>query len=420
MKKNAQLLTRPLLFFMITMVLANIASRMYQPLLALYLQSLGADVGQVGLFFTLSSIVPLAFQILGGWLSDTLGRLQAVAIGSVAGILGMMVYVVAPSWQWMLLAAAGAAMAGAFVAPSFQAFVAEQSTEENLGRVYGLSESIFMIVGIVGPPLGGFLADNFGFRTMFIVATALYGTATIIRIWMARSSRKQDGKQGGTKPTFAGFKMNLKTMIGMVLAGGILTWILISDGVRDVTYRMAFEMESIYLQDIIGLTKTQIGWLMSLSSITTALLMSPAGALSDRRGERVGIVGGFALISAGVMVFLQSSGFAGCAAAWVMFGVGSALISPAYNALISKVVPTELRGTAFGLFSTSLSFISLPAPYVGGLLWKQFGPQVPFYIPVIFTVALLPVMWVKFKLPAKNPDAARVTAAVKPATAATD
>ncbi len=401
MKKNAKLLTRPLLMFMMTMVLANIASRMYGPLLALYLQSLGADIGQVGLFFTLSSIVPLAFQILGGWLSDVMGRLQAVAIGSMAGLAGMLVYLVAPSWQWMLLGAGAMSVAVSFVAPSFQAFVAEQSSEENLGRVYGLSESIFMVVGIVGPPLGGFLADHYGFKVLFVVATTLYAAATFIRIGMARRAKRAE-TEPRERPTLRSLKTNLVAMVGMALGGGVLTWIFISDGVRDVTYRMAFEMQSIYLQDIIGLNMTQIGWLISLSSIITALLMTQAGALSDKRGEHVGIAGGFGLIAAGIVTFLSSDGFWGCAVAWGLYGMGSALISPAYNSLISKVVPQELRGTAFGLFSTSLSFISLPAPYIGGLLWKHVSPQFPFYVPVVATVILLPVMWVKFNLRAQK------------------
>ncbi|MBN1260044.1 MAG: MFS transporter [Anaerolineae bacterium] len=411
---KAKLLPRPLLMFMSTMVLANIASRMYQPLMALYLQSLGADVKQVGLFFTLGSIAPLAFQILGGWLSDSLGRLQAVAIGSIAGIFGMAVYLAAPSWQWLLISTALAAMAGAFVSPSFQAIIAEQADEENLGKVYGLCESIFMIVGIVGPPLGGFLADQFGFKVMFMAATTLYGLATVIRLWMARNARKC-AKASKSKPSFTALKTDMRTIIGMVLAGGVLTWILISDGVRDVTYRLAFEMESLYLQDVLGLTKTQIGWLISISSVTTALLMSGAGALSDRYGERVGIVGGFALVATGISVFLGSAGFLGCLVAWVLFGVGSALISPAYNALISKVTPKSLRGTAFGLFTTSFSIISLPAPYVGALLWNRFGPQAPFYLPIVATVILLPIMWVKFRLPGTDTQAAPQPAERQPA-----
>jgi MFS family permease len=84
---------------------------------------------------------------------------------------------------------------------------------------------------------------------------------------------------------------------------------------------------------------------------------------------------------------------------WTLFGIGMALIDPAYNSLISKAVPLKLRGTAFGLFSTSIGLISLPAPYLGAMLWERFAPQVPFYVPLGATLLLLPVMWFKFRLP---------------------
>lgn len=84
--KKAPLLTPLLLVFMLAMILANIGGNMYGPLEALYLKELGAGIAQIGLFYTLSQIIPLLLQILGGWLSDTMGRLRAIAIGSVVGV----------------------------------------------------------------------------------------------------------------------------------------------------------------------------------------------------------------------------------------------------------------------------------------------------------------------------------------------
>ena len=68
---------RPLLnvnlrWFLLAMILANIAGQMGYSMLSLYLIDLGADVSQVGLVFTLASLVPTGLQILGGWLSDTI------------------------------------------------------------------------------------------------------------------------------------------------------------------------------------------------------------------------------------------------------------------------------------------------------------------------------------------------------------
>jgi MFS family permease len=390
------LLTRRLLLFMGTMILANISGHMYQPLLPLYLQELGAAVGQVGLFFTLGAIAPLAFQILGGWLSDSVGRLQAIAIGSLAGVLGYFVYVFAPSWEWLLMATATSAMAGSFVAPSYMAFIAEESTEATRGRVYGLSHSLLMVVGIVGPPIGGYLSQYLGFKAMFIAAGALYATATAIRLLMARDAQRGESEPQ-QKPSLTNLRASLVAMGGLILAGGVVTWIFISDGVRDVTFNMAFQLLPLYMQNLMGLSNVEISWLSSIASLVTMLLLTPAGWLSDKKGERVGIVAGFFLIAAAIAVFLQSRVFAGFAVVWALFGAGEALIGPAYNALISKVVPMHLRGTAFGLFTTSIGLISLPAPYIGAVLWERFAPQVPFYMPLVATLLMLPIMWVKFR-----------------------
>jgi len=396
--KRAPLLTQRLLLFMGTMILANIAGHMYQPLLPLYLQELGAGVGQVGLFFTLGAIAPLAFQILGGWMSDSIGRLQAIAIGSLAGVLGYFVYVFAPSWEWLLMATATGAMARSFVAPSYMAFIAEESTEATRGRVYGLSQSLFMIVGIVGPPIGGYLSQYLGFRAMFIAAGALYATATVIRLLMARNAQRGESEPR-EKPSLASLRTSLVAMGGLVLAGGVVTWIFISDGVRDVTFSMAFQLLPLYMQNLMGLSNVEISWLSSIHGLVTMLLLAPAGWLSDKKGERVGLVAGFFLMAMAIAVFLQSRVFAGFAVVWALFGIGEALIGPAYNALISKAVPLHLRGTAFGLFSTSIGLISLPAPYIGAMLWERFTPQVPFYAPLVATLLMLPVMWIKFKVP---------------------
>jgi MFS family permease len=401
------LMSRRLLLFMGTMILANISGHMHRTFLPLYVQELGASIAQVGLFFTLSAAVPLAFQIFGGWLSDSIGRLQAVAIGSLAGLCGYVVFVLAPSWEWLLLATAAGTMGSAFVAPSYMAFIAEESTEATRGRVYGLSTTLFMVVGIVGPPLGGFLSEGYGYRIMFLAAGALYLAATVIRIAMARrANRAIDAPKG--RPKLADLKKSLLAMMGLVMAGGVVTWIMISDGVRDIAFTMAFQLQPLYMQNLMGLTNSQIGWLASMSSLTTMALMTPAGWLSDKKGERVGIVVGFAVIAAALAVFVNTQVFTGFALVWILFGVGGALIEPAYSALISKVVPEKLRGTAFGLFATSIGLVSLPAPLIGAQLWERFGPQTPFYVPLVTTVLLLPIMWVKFRLPPSKellPDA---------------
>jgi MFS family permease len=189
-KKEPPLINNVLKLFMTAMVLANIAGMMYGSLLPLYLKSLNASVVQIGLFFTLSSILPLILQILGGWISDTLGRLRSIAMGSVAGVLSYVGLILAPTWQWVLLGEGLGAITRSLIGPSFSAFIADQSAEENRARVFGITDSIFMLVLVIGPPLGGWLADVYGFRVMLISSGIIYTFAAMIRIGMARTAAR--------------------------------------------------------------------------------------------------------------------------------------------------------------------------------------------------------------------------------------
>ena len=402
--ESAPLISRKLLLFMVAMVLANIGGNMYGPLLPLYLKSLNASVVQIGLFFTLSQIVPLALQILGGWISDSLGRLRSIAMGSVAGVFSYIGLILAPTWQWLLVGEGLSSVTRSLVGPSFSAFIAEESAEESRARVFGITETIFMVVAVVGPPLGGWLADTYGFRIMLGVAGGLYLIATIIRVAMARSvtQTKESDRQ---KLSVASLKSDLGLMVGMIMAGGVITWILLTDGVRDVAFSLSFTLVPIYLQDIGGMSIQQIGWLESIFGIFMMLVTMPAGWLADRKGDRVPIVLGFLLEFAAMMAFIRVSDFIGYAVAWALFGLGVGLMSPAYQSLISKAVPEKMRGTAFGFFQTSLGVVSLPAPWIGAQLWERVSPRFNFTLTAwLGLLSIIPV-WFKFKLPDKDEQA---------------
>lgn len=400
MKTEKQRLLSPvLLWFVGTMILANIAAQMVFPLESLYVQELGASVKQVGLFFTVAAIAPLFLQIFGGWLSDSVGRLQAIAIGSVGGALSYLFYIFAPTWQWLLPSSILSAMAIAFVAPSFQAFIAEESTEETRGRVYGLMSTLFMVVNIIGPLAGGSIAQGYSFRSMYIVAGCLYSTAALGRILMARRASRAKPDPAAETPKASSFRKSLLSVVGLLTAGGLMTWIFISDGVRDISFSLTGRLMPLYLENEMNLSLIQLGTLQSISAVVAMIFMSPAGWLSDKKGERVGIVGGFGLISIGWAVFLIGSNLGHFVISRIIIGVGWALIDPAYSSLISKAVPAKLRGIAFGFLSTSLGVISLPMPWIGAQLWERVSPIFPFYVPLISMVMMLPVMWIKFKLP---------------------
>jgi MFS family permease len=398
--EQAPLLNNMLKLFMLAMILANIGGNMYGPLLPLYLKDLNASVLQVGLFFTLSQIVPLALQILGGWISDTLGRLRSIALGSIAGVLSYVGLILAPTWQWVLLGEGFSSVTRSLVGPSFGAFIAEQSTEENRARVFGITESIFMVVAVVGPPLGGWIADLYGFKIMLVVAGGFYTLATVIRIGMARVAARGH-EANPQRLSVSNLRANLGMMTGLVLAGGLITWILVTDGVRDMAFTMSFTLMPLYLEEVGGMSIQQIGWLNSIFGVFMMAITIPAGWFADKKGERLVIGLGFLFQFLALLLFVKVDGFWGYAMAWAILGLGVGMMSPAYQSLVSKAVPENVRGTAFGLFSTSLGVVSLPAPMIGAQLWERVSPRFPFVLTAWAALLTILPVWRKFTL---SPD----------------
>jgi len=300
------------------------------------------------------------------------------------------------------MAVAIGSVARALVGPSFDAFIAEHSSEENRGKLFGISQTIFMVVSVVGPPLGGWLAEDYGFKLMLFVAGVFYLIAAIMRMGMSREATKSETTR--KKLSFDSLKSNLGAMSAMLFSGGLITWILITDGFRDVSFQLSGNLFPVYMQEIGGLSIQQISWATALFGLCMMLVTIPGGWLSDKVGERVGIALGMVLMGGSLFILInipqgnQWLYFAG----WALAGMGVGVSTPAYQSLISKAVPQNLRGMAFGLFSTSLGIVSLPAPWIGAQLWERFNPQFPFTITAIAMLLSIIPIWLKFKLPQKE------------------
>lgn len=396
------LLNINLRWFLLAMILANIAGQMAYSMLSLYLIDLGASVGQVGLVFTIASIVPIVLQIFGGWFSDTIGRLRAIAFGSAISVFGYVLFFTAPSWEWVMLGLSVEFVSNSFVGPSFNAYIAEQSSEATRGRVFGLTTGIYMVVTVIGPALAGFLAYRMNFRIMMVVAFVFYALATIVRIWMALSERFKPSR-APEKPTMAGLTSQLKAMFGILFSGGILTWIWITDAIGDTSYSLTGELFPIYLSDIGNLTVEQIGLLGSAWGIASIVGSFLGGWLTDKKSERLILTSGFLIITISMVAMVTANSTVAFLGARILNGLGVGVLMPSYNSLISKVVPENKRGLAFGFFGTSLGILSLPMPWIGAQLWELFAPQVPFWITAVACAITIPIAWKKFVLPKVEP-----------------
>jgi len=191
----------------------------------------------------------------------------------------------------------------------------------------------------------------------------------------------------------------LKAMFVLLTAGGILTWIWITDAIGDTSFNLTGNLFPIYLSSIGKLSVEQIGYLGSAWGLASILGAFLGGWLTDKRNERTIISAGFLLVTFGLVGMITARTLFGFLAARVLDGMGIGLLMPAYDSLISKVVPEEKRGLAFGFFGTSLGILSLPMPWIGAQLWSLLTPQIPFLITAAACAFSIPIVWMKFILP---------------------
>jgi MFS family permease len=389
--------------FLLGITFAEASFTMTMVQVPVFLRELGADIRQIGLFFTLALIFPLLLRIVGGWLSDSIGRLRAIWLGCIAGTVAYVPYALAPTWQFALLGPALLAVATALIAPSYRAYIADTTGEAVRGRVFGLAESFRTVAWIFGPPLGGFLAQRYGYRWMFFSAVLVYSIAAAIFLLMSRQAEDL-AAQFNPRPSFESLRSSFGEMLALFLSGGLVTWLLVTDGIRDIAFKMSFDLMPVYLSDIAGLSKQGIGILDGMHGVAWAITSPVAGWVVDRLSERHGVVLGLFSLILSRFVFAVSVGFWGFALSWILLGVGGGLLDPALNSLVARGVPARMRGITYGLLATSLGIISLPFPWIGSQVWNAFGPRTPFLATVIFgSLAILPA-WLKLVVPREGPE----------------
>jgi len=391
---RGNLLNRRLIVFLAAMVLAELSRTMTMIQIPVYLRELGASIQQIGFFFTISLGFPLLLRIFGGWISDTVGRLPALIVGSAVGVLTYIAYILAPNWQIALLGPAILAISSALIFPSYKSYIADQASEEVRGRVFGIAEAVVSMAWIIGPPVGGYIAQNLSYRLMFLAAAITFGLAMLIFFFLHRTSTERE-IFAVQKPSIVNLRSSFRSMFLLMISGGLVTWILIVDGVRDIAFKMSFDLMPIYLKEIALFTKQEIGFLDGLFGVALAVTTIPAGWLVDKVSERLGITLGILTMIISRLLFAVSLSFTGFAFSWILLGIGGGLIDPAGSALIAKGVPKRIRGLAYGLIATSLGIFSLPAPWIGSQVWNFVSPRAPFLLTVVLgTIVIIPA-WKK-------------------------
>ncbi len=135
-----------------------------------------------------------------------------------------------------------------------------------------------------------------------------------------------------------------------------------------------------YGRTAFGLSLPGLIGLWVVLHISKAAFSIPGGFLSDKFGRRPVIIAGwlvYALVYFGMAFVTEAWQF------WaliVVYGSYYGMTEGAEKALVADFVPSEHRGTAYGVYHTAVGLAALPASLVFGVVWKAIGPGPAFSI----------------------------------------
>lgn len=175
---NAESNGRPILFLMINMFIAMLGIGLIIPILPEFLKEFGAGGKTAGYLVAAFGLTQFLFSPIAGEWSDKYGRKIMIVSGLVLFTISNLVFALAEHTWVLYLSRLIGGIGAASMIPSMLAYVADITTEDKRGKGLGLLGAAMSLGFVIGPGIGGFLAE-LGLRMPFYISAAVGAVATI-------------------------------------------------------------------------------------------------------------------------------------------------------------------------------------------------------------------------------------------------
>ena len=367
-----------------------------------------------------------------GRLADRRGRVRFYLLGIVVFTAGSLLCVASPSGGWLIASRAVQGVGSALLGATAVAIVTAAFPPRERGRALGINVAAVYLGLSVGPPLGGFLTDAFGWESIFLVnvpvglAVLFWGSRLLPRDERARAGAGPGAHPGEQAPrpdlagaalwaaflicllvplTFAshwGWGASPTVALLAVSAVSLSAFILVERRAADplldldllrhnrlfaaanaaalLNYMAMYAVSlltSVFLEATQGRSATLTGWIMLSQPVMQAALAPLAGRLSDRTGSRVLSTVGMLLTAAGMVLLGALPPDAGLPRVMVslaVVGVGLAAFSaPNTSAVMGSVERGQLSLAGAFLGTMRSTGMALSVAVLGGIAASQLG-----------------------------------------------
>ncbi|VPQ64393.1 multidrug resistance protein MdtG [Streptococcus pneumoniae] len=147
------------------------------PFMPIFVENLGVGSQQIafyaGLAISVSAISAALFSPIWGILADKYGRKPMMIRAGLAMTITMGGLAFVPNIYWLIFLRLLNGVFAGFV-PNATALIASQVPKEKSGSALGTLSTGVVAGTLTGPFIGGFIAELFGIRTVFLLVGSVY------------------------------------------------------------------------------------------------------------------------------------------------------------------------------------------------------------------------------------------------------
>lgn len=338
------------------------------PFMPIFVEQLGIEGDQVafyaGLAISVSAVSAALVSPIWGILADKYGRKPMMIRAGLAMTITMGGLAFVPNIYWLLFLRLLNGVFTGFV-PNATALIASQVPKDKSGAALGTLSTGVVAGTLTGPFVGGFIAEIFGIRNVFLLVGSFLFLAAILTIFFIKEDFQPVAKEKAipTKEVFSAFKYP-RLLLNLFLTSFVIQFSAQSIG----------PILALYVRDL-GQTENLLfvsGLIVSSMGFSSMMSAGILGKLGDKVGNHRLLV---AAQIYSVIIYLL------CAHATsplqlglyrFLFGLGTGALIPGVNTLLSKMTP---KSGISRIFAFNQVFF-----YLGGVIGPMAGSAVAGYL----------------------------------------
>ena len=353
----------------------RLGGAMLFPFFTLYMtKKFGISMTMVGAIFFLFALSSFAGSMVGGALTDRLGRKSMLLFGLVMSALSALLMGITNQIGYFVLVAVVVGTLADTGGPAQQALVADLLPENKRAEGYGILRVVFNLAVVIGPLLGGLMASR-SYMLLFIADAVASSLTAIVVYFTLRETWHPPKEEGKAEEPF------IKTFVGYgkVLRDKAYVWYLLASALMVLVYIQMNTTLAVYLRDYHSVNEQGFSYILSLNAVMVVLFQFPITRWIERYRPLLVMAAGTLLYSVGFALYGFTSFYFMFLVAMVIITIGEMFVSPVGQAIVTRLAPEDMRGRYMAVFGFSWMIPFAIGPILAGLVLDNLNPNLLWY-----------------------------------------